>query len=128
MAESLLFYAWNDVPERIDISHPGIVRQDLVGQRLMMTRYVLRKGISLPPHQHPHEQFTHIVSGRIRIVAGKEERVLGSGEVSYIPPDLPHAFEVLEETVCFDIYSPPREDHLLQYPRGEAPLPRGESR
>ncbi len=128
MTEGRLFYAWDGVPERIDVSHPGILRRDLVGQRLMITRYVLRQGISLPPHQHPHEQFTHILSGRIRIVAGTEARVLGPGEVSYIPPDLPHAFEVLEETVCLDIYSPPREDHLLQYPAGETPLPRGEIR
>lgn len=126
MSPSRLFFTWKDVPERTDASDRDILRRDLVGERLMVTRYTLRSGVSTLPHHHPHEQFTHILSGFIRVVAGEEERVLGPDGVSYIPPNLPHSFEAIEETVCLDIYSPPREDHLAQYPPGEAPWPRGE--
>lgn len=68
-------------------------------------------GAELEPHSHPHEQFSVIHSGRVRFsVEGQEPVVLGPREVLYVPPNLAHGAEILEDLVSFDVFSPVQED------------------
>ncbi len=43
---------------------------------------------------------------------GYEERVVSAGEVMYIPSNVPHRAEALEDTFDVDVFSPPRQDWL----------------
>jgi quercetin dioxygenase-like cupin family protein len=102
---------WASIPfEKIA---PGIERQMIHGERLMVCRLRFAPGTVTPPHEHRHEQLTIVEKGRARFVVGDEERVVGAGEVLLFPGGFWHGATILdEETVLIDIFSPIREDFL----------------
>jgi quercetin dioxygenase-like cupin family protein len=63
-------------------------------------------------HSHPHEQIVVMVHGKLRLVVGNSETVMGRDDIVIIPPDTPHEAEALEDTIVIDVFSPPREDFL----------------
>jgi quercetin dioxygenase-like cupin family protein len=52
------------------------------------------------------------VHGKLRLVVGNSETVMGRDDIVIIPPDTPHEAEALEDTIVIDVFSPPREDFL----------------
>ncbi len=96
---------------------PGVRRRTLVsGGALMQMAVTFTAGSRLPEHQHPHEQVSNVVAGRMRFLldGGSEMRELGAGESIYLAPNLPHGVEALEDAVVTDTFTPPREDLLAQ--------------
>lgn len=95
----------------------GVRRQTLVtGHAMMQMLVTLEAGSRLPEHLHPHEQISHVLSGRVRFVleGGAETRDLGAGESIYLAANLPHSAEALATSAVLDTFSPPREDLLAQ--------------
>ena len=94
----------------------GVRRRTLVSGTAMMQMLVeFAAGSVLPEHRHPHEQVTHVLSGRLRFMLdGGETRDVGAGESIYLASDVPHAAEALEPTLVLDTFSPPREDLLAR--------------
>jgi quercetin dioxygenase-like cupin family protein len=45
---------------------PGITRQMVVGQNVMMVRFTFEPFLVTPEHTHPHEQMTIVAKGRVR--------------------------------------------------------------
>ncbi|MGJ8734420.1 MAG: cupin domain-containing protein [Cellulophaga sp.] len=94
----------------------GIKRKWFHGQKGQMTIFNLEKDAHIPWHQHPNEQITYIMSGKVKIktiIDGKEEFVeVGAGEVIVFPENVPHEFWALEQTVDLDVHVPVREDWL----------------
>ena len=96
---------------------PGIERRTLChGERMLMTEFRLKGGSVLPAHAHPHEQTGYLVSGRLRLRIGAEERELAPGDSWSIPGGVEHQAAILEDAVALEVFSPVREDYL---PRGE---------
>lgn len=94
---------------------PGIRRQTIAsGARMMQMRVRLDKGSHLPEHQHPHEQITYVVSGRLRMLVAGVARELGPGDSLYLDSQVRHAVDVLEDALVIDTFSPPREDLLAE--------------
>jgi quercetin dioxygenase-like cupin family protein len=94
---------------------PGIIRRTLVSGTYMMQMIVrLTPGSHLPEHRHPHEQLSHILSGRLRFFIDGTPQEVGPGESVCIPGGILHAADVLEEALVIDTFSPPREDLLAQ--------------
>ena len=92
---------------------PGIVRQMIYGDRLMLCRLTFAPGTITTAHDHIHEQMTIVEKGRVRFVVGKEEKVFGPGEVLLFPSGFWHGATILDdEVVLLDIFSPIREDFL----------------
>lgn len=94
--------------------NPLFDRQLLVGDKMMLSRIVLRKGCVVPLHQHENEQISYILEGALKFVIEEREIVVRSGEVLCIPPNLPHRAEALEDTLDLDIFYPPRADWLAR--------------
>jgi quercetin dioxygenase-like cupin family protein len=93
----------------------GIRRRTIAaGERMMQMLVVLDRGAHLPEHQHPHEQLTHVLRGRLRFLIAGEARELGPGESVCLPGGTPHGADALEETLVIDTFSPPREDLLAE--------------
>ncbi|MBD1262850.1 cupin domain-containing protein [Maribacter polysiphoniae] len=94
----------------------GIQRKWFHGQKGQMTIFDLEKGAHIPWHQHPNEQITYILSGKVKIktiIDGKETYVVVSGgEVIVFPENVPHEFWALEKTMDLDVHVPVREDWL----------------
>ena len=98
----------------------GIRRRTLAtGEHMMQMLVTLDAGSHLPEHQHPHEQLTHVLRGRLRLTIAGVAHELGAGQSVCIPGGTPHAADTLEDTLVVDTFSPPREDLLAQDQRLE---------
>ncbi len=92
---------------------PGIRRQTITtGATMYQMRARLDAGSRLPEHQHAQEQITHVISGRVRMIVAGTPHELGPGESLYLPGNVPHGAETIEDTLVIDTFSPPREDYL----------------
>jgi len=66
-----------------------------------------------PPHTHPHEQISYIVSGKVLYFLGEEQSVLEAGDMVTVPAHIPHTIQVLSEKARLaDAFYPLREDFL----------------
>ena len=107
---------WDDIPR--EVVTDSIARRLFTGERMMLAQVYLARGAIVPWHSHENEQLTWILSGALRFLIGEEgsddvqDVVVSAGEVLYIPSNVPHRAEALEDTVDVDIFSPPRQDWL----------------
>ena len=100
---------------RVKVEHPapGIKRQMVVGQNVMVVRFTFEPFLVTDEHTHPHEQMTLVLKGRVRFMISGEERIVSAGDVLHFPPHNRHGATMLdEEVVLIDIFSPIREDFL----------------
>ena len=102
--------AWKAV--EVEELNPLLGRQFVVGQNIMLARVLLKKGCIVPEHSHRNEQLTFIAEGALKFWIDGKEIVVNAGEVLTIPPNMPHKAEALEDTVDFDVFSPPRADWM----------------
>ena len=105
--------AWEEV-EKEQVTD-AISRRLVWGERMMIAQVVLDKGSVVPKHAHENEQITYILEGALRFWIGEdgeEELVVRAGEILYIPSNVPHKAEALEDTLDVDVFSPPRQDWL----------------
>jgi quercetin dioxygenase-like cupin family protein len=69
------------------------------------------EGSMLPEHQHPQEQVTNILSGKLEMTVDGETRVCPAGTVITIGPNVPHAARALSDCEIIDVFHPVREDY-----------------
>lgn len=107
---------WDEIPR--ETVTDGIARRLFTGERMMLAHVYLDKGAVVPTHSHENEQLSWILEGSLRFWIGeegaddREEIVVSAGEVLFIPSNVPHRAEALEDTLDVDIFSPPRQDWL----------------
>jgi quercetin dioxygenase-like cupin family protein len=107
---------WDDIPRETVTDDIG--RRLFTGKRMMLAQVYLDKGAIVPWHSHENEQLTWVVTGALRFLIGNEgtddveDVLVSAGDVLYIPSNVPHRAEALEDTLDVDIFSPPREDWL----------------
>lgn len=113
MEQSVRHVAWNKL-EWEEVS-PTLKRKIITGDRMMLTHVFLKKGAIVPLHRHENEQLTYILEGALRFWIGSkdgQEIVVRAGEVLFLPSNVPHKAEALEDTLDVDIFCPPRQDWL----------------
>src|SRR3954463_6543053 len=71
------------VPDRI--LAPGFRARLMHGASLTIMRVQIDAGSHLPRHQHPHEQATTILSGRLQLTVGETLYDMGPGMTVFIP-------------------------------------------
>ena len=92
---------------------PGIKRRTIAhGEKMYQMLAQLDAGSRMSPHQHPHEQIAHVLSGRMRLIVDGTPHELIAGQAFYLASNVPHGVETIEETMVLDTFSPPREDLL----------------
>ena len=89
-----------------------ITRQYVMGSQSMLVKWTLKKGAVIPLHIHPNEQITWITQGSVRVLSQGKEFIVRAGGVLIIPPNVPHEFLALEDTIDIDFFTPAREDWL----------------
>jgi quercetin dioxygenase-like cupin family protein len=98
---------------------PGIRVGSVFLGNLMLTHFTMETGSDVPPHSHPHEQISFVVSGVLDFTLAGETRRVGSGAGCAIPSGVVHSVNVVEEAVVIDCWHPIREDYIV----GERPIP-----
>jgi quercetin dioxygenase-like cupin family protein len=102
---------WTAIP--VEHIAPGIERQMVYGERLMVCRLRLAPRVVTAVHSHPHEQITLVERGRVTFFIDGHPREAVAGDVLHFPPHLQHGATMGdEEVVLIDIFSPIREDFL----------------
>ena len=97
-----------------------ISQKIVAGEREMLAQIYLKRGALVPMHAHDSEQMTYVLQGALRFLVGGEEVVVREGEVLHIPSQVPHQAEALDDTLELDVFSPVRQDWLLdeEHPTG----------
>ena len=107
---------WEDI--RREKVTDDIARRLFTGERMMLAQVYLDEGAIVPWHSHENEQLTWVLEGSLRFWIGEEgspdsrEVVISAGDVLFIPSNVPHKAEALEDTLDVDVFSPPRQDWL----------------
>jgi unsaturated pyranuronate lyase len=96
---------------------PGVLRQAVSGEKVMMTRIVYRDGAVIPEHRHEAEQIMLVVSGRLWAKVGAEEAEVGPGALMVIGSNVVHAFRQLgdEDVVFYECFAPIRLEYLVGF-------------
>ena len=93
----------------------GALRRRVIGEQAMLSELRMSKGCVVTPHAHENEQFIILLSGKVRFslteIGGgnPEEIVLESGDVMYLPSNVPHGAECLEDSHAMEVFSPVTE-------------------
>ncbi len=119
-------FAWEEL-DRVRWDAEDMEAQILTGEHMHLIRAVYPPGSVYEMHHHPHEQFSLLLSGRLRLTVGDETREIGPGDGWYAPGDVPHGGIVLgdEPAVFIDVYSPATTWIFGEFDTGRA-IPAGE--
>ena len=71
-----------------------------------------QKGCSVPAHSHVNAQLTFVVKGKWQFEMGGKKFFVGANDLLFIPPNVVHSAEAVEDLVAYDIFTPPREDWI----------------
>ena len=106
-------HVWDDMPkEKVS---DQLSRRLITGERMMLAHVYLKKGCVVPRHKHENEQLTYILEGALKFFLGEDGKktvTVRSGEVLYIPSNIPHEAHAVEDTLDVDVFSPPRQDWI----------------
>jgi quercetin dioxygenase-like cupin family protein len=96
---------------------PGVLRQAVCGEKVMMTKITYQGQVTIPLHKHEAEQIMLVIQGRLWATVGSEDREIGPGALLIINSNVPHAFRKLsEEDVIFhECFAPIRLEYLIGY-------------
>ena len=94
----------NLVSEQYSQGQGAVMRSD----NIEVIRIRIEKGKQAVPHSHPEEQFTYILSGRLRVNLPEkgETYEIGPGEATFNPSNILHGVEALEDTVALSFKAP----------------------
>ena len=69
--------------------------------------------VSPPPHTHPFDQVSLVLSGTLDFEVDGQHIVVGPGEALQIPAGVPHTATIVGDEVALniDVYAPVREDY-----------------
>jgi quercetin dioxygenase-like cupin family protein len=96
---------------------PGVLRQAVSGEKVMMTRIVYRNGAVIPDHSHEAEQIMLVTHGRLWCRVGTEEKEVGPGGLLIIPSNVTHAFRQLgdDDVRFYECFAPIRLEYLIGF-------------
>ena len=107
-----LVHRWDEIAlEKIT---EMISRKIVTGDREMLAQTYLKRGAQVPMHSHDSEQMTYVLQGALKFLVGGEEITVREGDVLHIPSGVEHQSEALEDTFELDVFSPPRQDWLVE--------------
>ena len=110
MAATPLLYSLDAQPME-EIS-PLLSRQYIHGAKSTFVKWTAKQEAIVPVHHHINEQITWIVSGRAEVFSNGERYIAEAGDILFFPPNVPHEFVFLEDTIDIDFFSPARQDWI----------------
>lgn len=93
---------------------PGVTMREVHLDQVMVTFIRLARGAVVPSHQHPHEQITVLIQGRLEMKVGTKTVVLEPGQGVRVPSGTEHSARALEESLAHDSFSPIRKDYIMK--------------
>ena len=86
----MAFYNISEMQEKKSNVGPA-VGKSVAGELIKVGITTYQEGEGPPPHVHPNEeQFMLVLEGKMRMIVGEEERVIGPGTLVHIPRNTRH--------------------------------------
>ena len=108
------FFNWTDIVKDMEPGPTlpaGMSRRGIILGEVMLALHEAVPNLKATPHRHPSAQITYMLEGKMRMTVDGKDQVLSPGEFAYIPPNILHGIESLDQHVlALDIFSPPRAD------------------
>ena len=90
----------------------GIIGKYVHSKTMTVGWVDIKKGSDLSVHQHPHEQITIMLEGKLEMQIGNETVILEPGMIQVIPSNTPHGAIAHTDCVLVDVFNPVREDYI----------------
>lgn len=103
-------YDWTQIEK--EQLNPAFARQVIHGETMTIAKVFLTKDSKVPEHSHHNEQICMVQQGALAFFINGREQLVRAGEVLRIPPNVPHSVIAYEDSIAFDLFSPPREDWI----------------
>jgi len=104
---------WDKIPEHEIVS--GLYGKFVHSETMTIAQWRFEPGADLPMHNHPHEQITMVLQGKLELTVGDETMQLTQGDTLPITSQVMHGGKALEATLALDIFHPVREDFREKY-------------
>ncbi|HUR66287.1 MAG TPA: cupin domain-containing protein [Chitinophagaceae bacterium] len=92
---------------------PGITGHYAHGDSITFGYVELKKGSSVPLHQHIQEQVTYILEGELDMVIDNKQCLLTTGMYHVIPSNVFHSAIAKTDCKVIDAFSPVRQDYRV---------------
>lgn len=89
----------------------GILGKYVHGENMTLGWLKIKAGSELPAHQHPHEQISMMIEGKMDFYVGEEKCILEPGVIKVIPSNTPHWAYAHTDSILIDVFNPVREDY-----------------
>ncbi len=81
-------------------------------ENITFGHFTLDEGIDLPEHSHPHEQWSHVIEGKLEFNIDGEVLILGPGMTALVPAFALHSGKAITKCKVIDCFLPVREDFV----------------
>lgn len=81
------------------------------GERMMVTLMTFKKGQEGGTHSHPNEQSGYCIRGRFVLTVNSVSSTIEPDDSYVIPSSAQHSYQILEDSLTVEVFSPPREDY-----------------
>jgi mannose-6-phosphate isomerase-like protein (cupin superfamily) len=110
----MAFYNWMDLIKDVEGGNTlpaGMSRRAVIVGDSMLAWHEAFPDLKCKPHSHASAQITYMLKGKLRMCVGGEERILMPGDFAFVPPNVEHSIESLDEYVlALDVFQPYRKD------------------
>lgn len=89
----------------------GILGKYVHGSGMTAGWVTIKAGSDLAVHQHPHEQITIMLEGKMEMKVGDDIHHLEPGAILVIPSNTPHGAVAHTDCTLIDVFNPIREDY-----------------
>ncbi len=106
---------WDEYPVIVSDIMPGVLRQSVANDNLMLSRIEYLPGGGVPLHSHAAQQVIIMISGTMTLTVGEETSEITAGEFGFVPGWAPHALISKDGCVFLEAATPTRVEYLTGY-------------
>lgn len=108
------FHIWDEITQDKEAGPTlpaGMTRRGIILGDLMLGLHGAVAGLKAEPHTHPNDQIAIMIKGRMLMEIDGEVRTMGPGEFAYVPKNVVHRIQTLDEdALVLDVFAPFRAD------------------
>ena len=90
---------------------PGFKGKFIHGKEMTLAFWNVKKGSSVPAHNHIHEQTLYVKKGIFELEINNVKKILKENHVCVIPSNVTHSGKALSDCELIDVFCPARTEY-----------------
>jgi quercetin dioxygenase-like cupin family protein len=90
---------------------PGFHGRFIHSANTTVAHWDVKKGSTIPVHQHVNEMIVNVISGELELTVGSEKKIMSAGMCAVIPANVPHTASALTDCHLIDVFYPVRPEY-----------------